>query len=124
MSSKSIHNPAYIGPGIWYILHIIALDSDITSDYEFFIKLLRKVVANIGCSSCKKHATGYIQRNNPNKINKQYPPSYYLNKFHNTVNVRLGKPIYTLKESLNHFGEICKECEFKNEQIVTMVNFE
>ena len=131
MSTKSrmetkikIHSPDYIGPGIWYMLHSLAIDSETNNDYDFFVKLLTKTVNNLGCKYCKKHGLEYLSRNNPNLINKNLTPSQYINKFHNTVNIRLGKPIYSLDKSREMFKNICKSCEIgemKNKFISTKV---
>lgn len=105
-----LHLPKYIGPGVWYVLHSLALDSDREHDFNFFKKVFLKIIHTFGCEVCKQHALKYIKTNPPSKIGPKYLPSEYINKFHNTVNVRLGKPIYTLEKSRELFKEVCHNC--------------
>ena len=61
--------------------------------------LLKGVFGNIYCGICYNHAQTYIG-DHPYPLNSKTSLYSWLNDFHNAVNTRLGKPVFTLQESL------------------------
>jgi hypothetical protein len=54
------------------------------------------ICKNLPCGYCTKHATQYVGRTlNPHYIHNKTQLKQYLFDFHNSVNVRNGKPIFT-----------------------------
>jgi len=122
METKTeIHNPQYVGPGVWYLSHTLAMAADIDKDYDFFIKFFKKMVNSFGCEKCKQHAQAYITKNPLSQIGDDYLPSLYVNKFHNTVNIRLGKETYSIDKSRAIFESVCKDCMLESEPQVSII---
>jgi hypothetical protein len=111
----SYFDPKIIGPGVWYTLHTLAKECDNGNTPGLFIKVLKIIVYTFKCEKCRFHAVNYIKKNQPEFLilSNRQPCSYYINQFHNTVNIRLGKPVYTHKESnrLYKTSKNCKSCE-------------
>ncbi len=107
-----IFDPKKIGPGVWYTLHILAEHSDANETPLLFINVLKIIVKTLKCKICRLHATSYIEKNNPydSIVSESRGCYFYINRFHNTVNLRLKKPIYSLTKSKEIYNEECDEC--------------
>nr|QBK89681.1 MAG: Erv1/Alr family disulfide (thiol) oxidoreductase [Pithovirus LCPAC001] len=121
-------DPEIVGPGIWFVFHSIAIECDLTLDFNFFSKVITTIIYSLKCKKCKKHAIQYITRNDPYKqINRKFLPSKYINIFHNTVNIFLKKPIYSITESRKQYNQECKSCgdlklEIKNTNVDKIIS--
>lgn len=96
---KDITDPAYFGPGIWYIFHSKSFRANNRQLQLETIAYIRDIINILPCPSCKQHAQKYLL---------EHPPEQYLDVmidnmnigiflwcflFHNAVNARIGKPI-------------------------------
>lgn len=95
---KRYKNPKIIGPGIWFMGHLLAEDAvssrnldDFNSAYMFFLKLRDK----FPCKKCKDHIEIYF---NKNPIQKYAPTN---TKKHDPDG--LAKWFYGLHENANTF---------------------
>tara|TARA_Y100001970_G_scaffold37677_1_gene46551 strand:+ start:5136 stop:5549 length:414 start_codon:yes stop_codon:yes gene_type:complete len=66
------------------------------------------ICANLPCPMCRGHAMIYLNNNSIRRCNTKEEFKYYLWQFHNNVNIRLGKPVFT-KEKLD---ELYSRCNF------------
>ncbi len=82
--------------GYWIILHLLAefVDKN-TAKGPSFIAIIIYVGNNFPCETCRPHFINYITKNKPDE-QKSY--SYYFWEFHNAVNSRLGKKLYSFDE--------------------------
>lgn len=101
-------------PITWIFLHSFSH----RVDEEYFNKnkrvcfnIIRYICQNLPCPICFRHATAYLDRNNIYICKTKTDFIRYLWIFHNNVNFRLGKPIYTLKNLEKYtrcnFHKIC-----------------
>lgn len=110
-------SPSVFGPGTWITMHVFALMSDEEQDRKCFVKFLEKVIENLPCKKCRKHASEYYRNNPISSSSSLFEWSW---KFHNNVNQRLGKPIvvyedakkmYENAELLVDDGGGCSSCD-------------
>ena len=99
MTTKSVW-----GPCVWYLFHTLAysIKDDDPTRFETvkneFIKFAFRISTNLPCPECSQHATQYISRINPAAIKTKTNLKTLFVEFHNAVNQRKGKPIFTFEE--------------------------
>lgn len=92
-------NSQYWGPVLWSLLHHIPRKIQYVSNIARAIEFIQNFFIALPCAECHQHAKAYIMSHpivlsNPlNLIISKYELSLYLFHFHNTVNLRLNKPI-------------------------------
>lgn len=96
--------PAVWGPKLWTVLHAVgaragrnskALKIDEAREIKWLLDHLETIVP---CPECKQHIVSY-RKSVPYPINT-YDTGEWISKFHNAVNVRLGKPELPFTEDL------------------------
>ena len=96
------------GPAIWYLFHTLAFkmknqhfDEMKNSLLDFFVL----VSANLPCPECTEHAQQETRNLDKSKItNKKELCTYFLN-FHNKVNARTKKKIFTIQEYISKYKQ-------------------
>jgi hypothetical protein len=64
-----------------------------------FIKFAFRIATNLPCPECSQHATQFVSRINPASIKTKEQLNLLFIDFHNAVNQRKGKPIFTRDEA-------------------------
>lgn len=105
---KLMINQKYFGPGYWILMHTKAYKCKTLNDNQECLKFIYNVIDNITCSICKNHSNTYIKKNPPEEfldyeigidgVDHYHGMFYYLFLFHNSVNKRIGKRVYTIEE--------------------------
>ena len=89
------------GPSIWYFFHAIAEkispDKFLEQKNNLFI-ILNIVCDNLPCPDCSEHAVREIKKININNVTSKDIYKNLLLEFHNRVNTRLNKPIFTREQ--------------------------
>ena len=100
MTTKSVW-----GPCVWYMYHTLAYhikDADAVA-FETtktkFLEFAFRIATNLPCPECSQHATQYIRHINPALIKTKEQLNLFFIDFHNTVNRRKGKPVFTKEEA-------------------------
>lgn len=86
------------GTPTWYLFHSFAehIDDEFYKlNANHVCNLLQQVCSNLPCEDCRQHAITFTRRT----LNSRYIPTkehlkQYFFDFHNSVNVRLNKPIF------------------------------
>ena len=88
------------GPRAWHWLHNMAItysDNPTLADKQMAYRRIYKFIEGLPCEECRRHSMQYISAVPPD-----YTDSHTLQiwvwTFHNSVNKRLGRPIFTLEE--------------------------
>lgn len=112
---KFITDPSYTGPGLWVIIHLMALKADTPKKVENFCDFVRFLCDNHMCPNCREHCKEYIKLNPPEKDkNTSFNISgnrhhlgmfYWAFIFHNAVNERIGKTKLTLEQAFILYNE-------------------
>lgn len=95
------------GPGLWFLIHKLSYElGEINKDKV--CADIRVILAYLPCGECREHASKYIQDNPPEKHSNLFEWSV---DFHNKVNERLSKKVYTYKEASELYDEsaICQQ---------------
>jgi hypothetical protein len=92
------------GPCIWYLFHTLsykAVPSDFPTIKIELITFIQRICSNLPCPECTQHATQYMQQNvrRITAITTREHLQQFLVDFHNTVNARKGKPVFSYKEA-------------------------
>ncbi len=103
-------NPDKFGPGIWFIIHMMAINAKNPDQIDHFIEWINFIISELPCKKCRKHAISYMESN---------PLEYYyrdLNEngvpigmfkwtwiFHNYVNNQLDKNIIDFDTAYNMY---------------------
>lgn len=92
MNHSRLHNPKYVGPGIWFSMHVMAYNAKTQKEKEFVIKQIRLIQQNFPCQECKSHFWDYLNNHPPEATIKGDSEALFLwtVNFHNSVNYRNG----------------------------------
>jgi len=100
MTTKSVW-----GPCVWYMFHTLSYHIKDTNAVEFektkneFIKFTFRIATNLPCPECSQHAAQFVNRVNPASIKTKDQLNGLFIDFHNAVNQRKGKPVFTREEA-------------------------
>jgi len=93
-------DPKYIGPGVWYVIHLRAKEATNDRAIDEFMKFIYMLAGNFVCKKCRKHMTDYIVshpmedlKNLKNEKGVNIGMFKWAWLFHNAVNTRIHKPI-------------------------------
>jgi len=96
------------GPAIWYLFHTLAFKMKNQHFNEMKKSLLSFFVlvsANLPCPECTEHAQQETKNLDKSKItNKKELCTYFLN-FHNKINARTNKKIFTIQEYISKYKQ-------------------
>lgn len=109
---SKLHNPVYIGPGIWVNMHTNAAWADTVERKKCVIEQFKHSQQNFPCNECKIHFGEYIST---------HPLEATLNggkealfawtvAFHNAVNYRLKKPHFSYEDAKKIYYENSELC--------------
>lgn len=102
---QSTSDPKVWGPSFWYTLHVSAAHYPIEASPIVRDRMKNRILAipyEIPCSGCRPHAIDFIEKNR-NNLDRIVSGRHELGKFyvdfHNKVNERYGKPIWTYEQA-------------------------
>ena len=94
------------GNTTWYLFHTIAekmTDEIFNQERKNIIGMIPKICGVLPCPDCADHATEYFKRVNFDLIKDRHTLKSFLFDFHNKVNVRTNKKIFTREELDNKY---------------------
>ena len=97
------YDSKYLGPGYWASWHIKSVYSNTEPKKGEVARNIALDIKNFPCLKCQTHARYYVSRNPLIKAVKDKDPLSMLKwtvDFHNEVNLRLNKKIFTYEEAL------------------------
>jgi len=86
------------GEPTWYFFHTFIekiTDAFYNSNYKKCINVYKIICNNLPCPICREHATNYLRNYKIDDMNTRVKMKIFLLNFHNDVNKRLNKTIYT-----------------------------
>ena len=103
------------GNACWYLFHTLAekLKQDQESEIPALFNEIKNICGNLPCPTCSEHATTMLSTLRPNSIKTKDDLINVLVEFHNSVNGRLKKPLFTREE--------CRE-KYKKAVLINIVN--
>jgi hypothetical protein len=103
-------NPKVWGPPYWYSLHNSAAHYPINASPLVKQRMKGRILAipyEISCRTCQPHASAYIETLSDDKLDaivsgRDNLFRFYVD-FHNSVNQRLGKPIWSYEKAKSFY---------------------
>lgn len=89
------------GPPTWFFFHTLAekVKPELFLEYRAALfGIITDVCKNLPCPSCSMHASQYIDKINVNSLQSKDDLIKMLFDFHNNVNVRTNKPLFSYHE--------------------------
>ena len=89
------------GPAVWFFFHTLAekIKPGYFSSYrEGIFTVIKDVCSSLPCPSCTTHAVEYINNVNFNSIQTKDDLKHMLFNFHNEVNIRTKKSLFSYDE--------------------------
>ncbi len=120
--ATSLTDPRYIGPGVWYNIHLKAYEAVDKGKIDEFMDQMYLLAHKFPCKKCRTHINAYIEshpfddlQHLENKDGRKIGMFKWAWLFHNAVNTRLHKPIIDWETAWNMYDveiEVCsKNCE-------------
>ena len=115
------YSPKYLGPGYWASWHIKSVHADTQSKKGEIARNIALDIKNFPCLDCQTHAKYYVSKNPLIKAvqgEDKLSMFKWIVDFHNTVNLRLSKQIFTYEEALLKWNgnNFCREnCDGEEE---------
>lgn len=98
------------GPSIWEFLHWMAAVADREHNPVIYHNALETVCQGHPCAEkCRPHIRKALISMRPESYPSMLEHSV---AFHNVVNARLGKPIYSIVDARTKYGLECDSCTF------------
>ncbi len=139
MDISRLSNPSIVGPGMWYKMHVDALNATTDEHKRTFIVNINKSCDTFKCMKCKMHFRKFID---------DHPFMYYWNlkdskgrdvgffkwtwELHNNVNKMLGKYQPSFDEAYDLYNDenaICTDCgndnvkpQFESNKFIKPIN--
>ena len=131
---KKVSLPTYpeiFGPGVWLMIHVLAIDSINDLAIDFFIEWIHKIIYRLSCKFCVKHAHDYLMLHPIEKYrgitNRYGTPDGMFRwswEFHNNVNTRLGKDVINYDIAYNlYMPKYDQDNVDEIEEVTTICNY-
>lgn len=105
-------NPAILGPGVWYDIHLESKNAKTEEQKKSFVHKMYLLAQSFPCLTCRKHIDDYIQSNpfeplwnETTNTGEQIGMFKWSWLFHNVVNKRLNKPNISWDNALYIFSD-------------------
>lgn len=89
------------GNACWYLFHTLAekLREDQGDEIPALFDEIKNICGNLPCPTCSTHAMSTLAKIRPNSVKTKEDLINVLIEFHNSVNIRLKKPLFSKEES-------------------------
>lgn len=95
--------PEVQGPPIWTFLNTLAAAWTMQL-HDYFLHTIDTISVILECPVCRHHWQEIVRENPPQQLKSRFEVCQWVNKMHNLVNGRIGKPIYTYLQMVQEFG--------------------
>ena len=97
-------DPSTWGPSLWTRLHENSLNYDPTKNGQNISSMFKTLPDNV-CDKCRPTVVNYLSKNSyEDKLSTRYDVVKYIFDFHNFINQKLDKPIFSWEEFLVKFN--------------------
>jgi hypothetical protein len=89
------------GPCTWYLFHSLAekiKEESFNNIKGELLNIIKNICTNIPCGECSGHAIAHMRKIDIRKLNNKNDLKMMLWSFHNEVNHRLKKKVFTIEE--------------------------
>lgn len=92
-----------VGPGAWYLLHLIAAHAKSDKEIEAVHIVISMLSTWFFCVRCRDHFSKNYREFPPPRVNKHNELFNWTVEIHNRVNIINGKPTVSLREALDYY---------------------
>lgn len=92
-----------VGPGAWYIIHLMAANSKNEKQIDAFHELVNILCERFFCLRCRDHFCTNIRKFPPPKVNSYNELFIWSVEMHNRVNILNNKPLIGYREALDYY---------------------
>lgn len=129
MASKDVW-----GPSTWTLFHTLAekvKEENFNEILPDLLTMIKRICMNLPCPDCSAHAVQIMSKVTPNQFTSKESLKIFLFHFHNSVNVRTGKPVFTFEELNSKYARantfviipyFIKVFSFRNTNVRLLVN--
>jgi len=97
-------DPSTWGPSLWTRLHENSLNYDPTKNGKNISSMFKTLPDSV-CDKCRPTVVNYLSKNSyEDKLSTRYDVVKYIFDFHNFINQKLDKPIFSWEEFLVKFN--------------------
>lgn len=105
-------NPLIWGPLFWYTLHNSSINYPLNASPLVKQRIKNRIQAipyEVPCKACQIHASAYIESISEADLDiivsgRDNLFKFYVD-FHNAVNTRLGKPVWSYEQAFNYYND-------------------
>ena len=103
-------DPKVWGPYFWYTLHVSAAHYPLNPSSIVRERMKQRILAipyEVPCETCRPHASAFIEANRDRLdqiVSSRENLSRFYVDFHNQVNKRYNKPIWTYEQAMKRYG--------------------
>ena len=106
-------DPKIWGPHFWYTLHTSAAFYPVEASPIVQERMKQRILAipyEIPCEKCRTHALAFVEgrKDLDHAVSGKESLSKFYVDFHNLVNQRYGKPVWTYEQALQKYGGVNK----------------
>ncbi len=116
-SINSLSDPKYIGPGVWFKMHLKGYEAVDDTRIEEFMDDIYLLAIKFPCKKCRKHINKYIEDhpfddliNLTNDDNRRIGMFKWAWLFHNAVNTRIKKPLVDWETAWGMYDHEIEAC--------------
>lgn len=93
------------GNACWYLFHSLAekLKKDQDTEIPDLFDEIKNICGNLPCPTCSDHAMAKLSSIRPNSVKTRDDLITFLVEFHNSVNARLKKPLFSREECVEKY---------------------
>jgi hypothetical protein len=107
------------GQSAWNFMHVLARKikhSEFNNQKDTIINIIKGICSNVPCADCRQHAERQMRQLHSGSIQTKEDLINMLHDFHNKVNIRTNKPIFS-KEDLKVYEEMSTK-----DAVITFMN--
>ena len=121
---NSLTDPKYIGPGVWYNIHLTAYNATDDDKIDEFIEYMYFLSEKFACKKCRQHIKKYIEthplndlRHLTNADGRNIGMFKWAWLFHNAVNTRIHKPYVDWETAWSMYDQEIEVCTASCDEI-------
>lgn len=99
-----------VGPGGWYMLHMLAAHSKTPSQIEGFLQMLKIVSNHFFCARCREHFRDNYRKFPPPNTNSDDELFIWTVEMHNRVNAINDKQVVTYRDAIRFYAGGISSC--------------
>ena len=103
------------GNATWFLFHTLSCkmkDEHFDELKDDFLNICSRICANLPCPDCSEHATSIMKNLNRGNIKTKKDLQMFFFDFHNSVNKRVKKPLFTESSMFMYRNAITKNIIF------------